>query len=119
MLLPFYKGDNTIFDVSLPYIEVLVGHNHVNISQPFQVIGFSVGGLVMTFEGVCFEGVKILVDGREIATIDVQGYYKLDHVTSTHYTIKAKKDHFEFRSLENFNFCTKHGFNPKDRRNTL
>ena len=27
---------------------------------------------------------------------------KLDHVTSTHYAIKAEKDHFEFSSLENF-----------------
>jgi len=32
MLFPFYKGENTIFDVSLPSIEVLVEHSHVNIS---------------------------------------------------------------------------------------
>ena len=72
-MLPFYKGENKIFDVSLPSIEVLVEHNHVNISQPFQVTGFSIGGLVVNSKGVCFEGVKILVDGRERATRDVQG----------------------------------------------
>ena len=57
---------------------------------------------MVTSEGDSFEGVKILVDGQERATTDVQGYYKLDHVMSTHYTIKAEKDHFEFSSLENF-----------------
>lgn len=101
-LLPFYKGENTIFDVSPPSMEVLVEHSHVNISQPFQVTGFSVGGRVVTSEGVGVEGVKILLDGRERATTDVQGYYKLDQVTSTRYTIKAEKDHFDFSSLENF-----------------
>lgn len=101
-LLPFYKGENTIFDVSPPSMEVLVGHSHVTISQPFQVTGFSVGGRVVTSEGVGVEGVKILVDGRERAATDIQGYYKLDQVTSTQYTIKAEKDHFKFSSLENF-----------------
>ena len=62
-MLPFYKGENTIFYVSLPSIEVLVEHSYVNISQPFQVTSFLVGELVVTFEGVSFEGVKILVDG--------------------------------------------------------
>eukprot|EP01018_Ginkgo_biloba_P008909 Gb_02734 [translate_table: standard] len=101
-LLPFYKGENTIFDVSPPSIEVLVEHNQVTISQPFQVTGFSVGGRVVNTEGIGVEGVKILVDGRERATTDLGGYYKLDQVTSTRYTIKAEKYHFKFSSLENF-----------------
>ncbi|KAH9318973.1 hypothetical protein KI387_020742, partial [Taxus chinensis] len=101
-LLPFYKGENTIFDVSPPSMELLVEHGQVTISQPFQVTGFSVGGRVVNSEDTGVEGVKILVDGRERATTDIQGYYKLDQVTSTRYTIKAEKEHFKFSSLENF-----------------
>ena len=57
---------------------------------------------MVTSEGICFEGVKVLVDGKERATTDVQGHYKLDHAKSTCYTIKVGKDHCEFSSLENF-----------------
>ncbi|GLJ20863.1 hypothetical protein SUGI_0380570 [Cryptomeria japonica] len=101
-LLPFYKGENTIFDVSPPSMELLVEHTQVTISQPFQVTGFSVGGRVVNSQGIGVEGVKILVDGRERARTDIWGYYKLDQVTSTRYTIKAEKEHFKFSSLENF-----------------
>ncbi|MED6190169.1 hypothetical protein PIB30_103084, partial [Stylosanthes scabra] len=48
------------------------------------------------------EGVKIIVDGHERAITDNQGYYKLDQVTSKHYTIQAKKEHYKFRKLENY-----------------
>jgi len=62
-LLPFYKGENTIFDVSPPSIEDLVEYIHVNISQPFRVTSFSVGGRDMNSKGVGVEGFKILVYG--------------------------------------------------------
>lgn len=101
-LLPFYKGENTIFDVSPPSMNVTVVHRHVTVAQRFQVTGFSVGGRVVDGNGVGVDGVKIMVDGHERSVTDSKGYYKLDQVTSKHYTIVAEKDHYKFNSLENF-----------------
>lgn len=36
-LVPFYKGENTVFDVSPPSMLVSVQHDHAVISQRFQV----------------------------------------------------------------------------------
>ena len=36
-LIPYYKGENTVFDVSPPVVSVNVEHQHVTIPQKFQV----------------------------------------------------------------------------------
>ncbi|KAJ9187887.1 hypothetical protein P3X46_003301 [Hevea brasiliensis] len=101
-LLPFYKGENTVFDVSPPVVLVSVEHQHVTVPQKFQVTGFSVGGRVVDGNAMGVEGVKIIVDGRERSTTDKEGYYKLDQVTSNHYTIEARKEHYKFNSLKEY-----------------
>ncbi|XP_058077025.1 uncharacterized protein LOC131225505 [Magnolia sinica] len=101
-LLPYYKGENTVFDVSPPSMNLSVEHRHVTIAQKFQVTGFSVGGRVVDGNGVGVAGVNIIVDGHGRSITDSQGYYKFDQVTSKHYTILAEKDHYKFNSLENF-----------------
>ncbi len=37
-LLPYYKGENTVFDVSPPSLLVSVEHSHMTIPQKFQVM---------------------------------------------------------------------------------
>ncbi|KAK1315520.1 hypothetical protein QJS10_CPA05g00205 [Acorus calamus] len=101
-LLPYYKGENTVFDVSPPSMNVSVEHRHVTISQKFQVTGFSVGGRAVDGYGKGVKGVKIIVDGQLRAMTDNQGIYKLDQVTSRRYTIEAEKDHYRFNRLDNF-----------------
>ncbi|XP_068661556.1 uncharacterized protein [Aristolochia californica] len=101
-LLPYYKGENTVFDVSPPSMNVPVDHHHVTVAQKFQVTGFSVGGRVVDGNGIGVEGVKIIVDGVERSITDAQGYYKLDQVTSKRYTIAAERAHYKFNGLENF-----------------
>ncbi|KAL3685286.1 hypothetical protein R1sor_003308 [Riccia sorocarpa] len=101
-LVPFYKGDTTVFDISPPSVDIHVTHDSVEISKPFQVTGFSVGGRVVDSQGTGVEGVKIVIGDAERATTDSQGYYKLDQVTSTHYTVKARKPHYKFSTLENY-----------------
>ncbi|KAK9281445.1 hypothetical protein L1049_004347 [Liquidambar formosana] len=101
-LIPYYKGENTIFDVSPPFVSVSVGHHHVTIPQKFQVTGFSVGGRIVDGNDMGVDGVKIIVDGNERSVTDKQGYYKLDQVTSNRYTIEAKKEHYKFNSLKEF-----------------
>ncbi|KAF6143365.1 hypothetical protein GIB67_001309 [Kingdonia uniflora] len=79
-LLPYYKGENTIFDVSPSSMPISVEHRHVKVSQKFQVTGFSVGGRVINENGEGVDGVKIILDGHERSITDRQGYYKLDQV---------------------------------------
>ncbi|KAJ1412555.1 Immunoglobulin-like fold [Sesbania bispinosa] len=101
-LVPYYKGENTVFDVSPSSVSVNVKHQHVTVPQKFQVTGFSVGGRVVDGYDLGVEGVKIIVDGHERSITDNQGYYKLDQVTSKHYSIEARKEHYKFKKLENY-----------------
>ncbi|XP_019421858.1 PREDICTED: nodal modulator 1-like isoform X3 [Lupinus angustifolius] len=101
-LVPYYKGENTIFDILPSSVSVNVKHQHVIVPQKFQVTGFSIGGRVVDGNEVGVEGVKITVDGHERSITDNQGYYKLDQVTSKHYTIEARKEHYKFKKLEKY-----------------
>ncbi|KAL6850380.1 hypothetical protein ACP4OV_021007 [Aristida adscensionis] len=101
-LLPYYKGENTVFDVSPSSLPISVEHSHMTIPQKFQVTGFSVGGRVVDGYGAGVEGANVIVDGQLRAVTDSHGYYRLDQVTSKKYTITAKKDHYKFNRLENF-----------------
>lgn len=101
-LIPFYKGENTVFDVSPRVIQVSVEHQHVIVPQKFQVTGFSIGGRVVDGNDMGVEGVKILVDGHERSITDKEGYYKLDQVTSNRYTIEAVKEHYKFNKLKDY-----------------
>ncbi|XP_059659411.1 uncharacterized protein LOC132306162 [Cornus florida] len=101
-LIPYYKGENTVFDVSPTFMPVSVRHDHATVLQKFQVTGFSVGGRVVDGNDAGVDGVKIVVDGHERSTTDKEGYYKLDQVTSDRYTIEAKKEHYKFDKLVDF-----------------
>ncbi|KAJ4775918.1 Nodal modulator 1 [Rhynchospora pubera] len=101
-LLPYYKGDNTVFDVSPPSLVVSVAHHHLTIPQKFEVTGFSVAGRVVDSSGAGIGNAKVILDGKFKTVTDGLGYYKLDQVTSKQYSIAAEKDHYKFSPLENF-----------------
>lgn len=101
-LLPYYKGENTVFDISPSSLPVSIEHSHMTIPQKFEVTGFSVGGRVVDGYGAGVEGANVIVDGQLRAVTDSLGYYRLDQVTSKKYTITAEKGHYKFNSLENF-----------------
>ncbi|KAJ3676057.1 hypothetical protein LUZ60_003469 [Juncus effusus] len=101
-LVPYYKGENTVFDVSPASLAVSVEHNHLIIPQKFQVTGFSIGGRVVDSEGVGIENARVILDGQFKTLTDNLGFYKLDQVTSKPYSIVAEKDHYKFSRLENF-----------------
>ncbi|CAA7030535.1 unnamed protein product [Microthlaspi erraticum] len=101
-LVPQYKGENTVFDVSPSVMPISVEHQHVTVPKKFQVTGFSIGGRVVDGNSMGVEGVKILVDGSLRSVTDNEGYYKLDQVTSNQYTIEAVKEHYKFDKLKKF-----------------
>ena len=36
-LIPYYKGENTVFDVSPSVVSVSVEHQHITVPQKFEV----------------------------------------------------------------------------------
>ncbi|WOL10268.1 nodal modulator 1 [Canna indica] len=101
-LVPYYKGENTIFDVSPSSMVVRIEHHNTKVSQKFQITGFSIGGRVIDDHGAGVDSAKIMVDGQLRAITDGQGYYKLDQVTSRQYSVSVLKDHYKFNKLENY-----------------
>lgn len=101
-LKPYYRGENTVFDVSPPSMSLSVEHNHITILQKFQVTGFSIGGRVVDENDIGVSGVKIVVDGHERSLTDKEGRYKIDQVTAGHYMIEAKKEHYKFDTFKDF-----------------
>ncbi|XP_002975824.2 nodal modulator 1 [Selaginella moellendorffii] len=101
-LVPFYKGENTIFGVSPAALDISVAHQSIFVEEGFQVTGFSVGGRVIDSNGHGIAKVKIYIDSVERAITDANGFYKLDQVTSTRYNITAAKEHYQFTSLKDF-----------------
>ena len=37
ILMPYYRGENTLFDVLPLTVNVTIGHDYVKILEPFQV----------------------------------------------------------------------------------
>ncbi|EPS72179.1 hypothetical protein M569_02578, partial [Genlisea aurea] len=101
-IIPFYKGENTIFDVSPSSMLVSVHHDHIRVPQTFQVTGFSIGGRVVDGNGIGVGGAIIMVDENERSVTDKDGYYKLDQVTSKTYNIEATKKYYKFERLNDF-----------------
>ncbi|XP_021744068.1 nodal modulator 1-like [Chenopodium quinoa] len=101
-LVPYYKGENTVFDISPPTVAISVEHSHVTLQQKFQVTGFSIGGRVVDGNGAGVDGAKVFVDGQERSFTDENGYFTLDQVTSNHYAIEAHKKHYKFEILRDF-----------------
>ncbi|UYV83027.1 hypothetical protein LAZ67_22001818 [Cordylochernes scorpioides] len=97
VLVPFYKGEHTAFEVSPPKYDLMVGSGSVNLPTKFQVQGFSVSGRVLRkSQGPGVGGAQIYLDGREQATTDEQGLYHLENMRAGSYKLEVKKPHLGF-----------------------
>jgi hypothetical protein len=62
-LLPYYKGENTVFDISPSSLSVSVEHSHLTIPQKFQVLPeidshLIVSGIEVSVKEVCLGMMK-------------------------------------------------------------
>lgn len=62
-LLPYYKGENTVFDISPSSLPVSVEHSHLTIPQKFQVLPeidshLIVSGIEVSVKVVCLRMMK-------------------------------------------------------------
>jgi hypothetical protein len=98
-LVPFYQTALTTFDVVPAELVVAVGHEAVVLPTPFQVSGFSATGRVVDRAGQGLAGVTVLLDGKERATSDAQGRYRIERVTAGAYTLTAAATHYSFQTI--------------------
>eukprot|EP00850_Spirogloea_muscicola_P008156 SM000043S15784 [mRNA] locus=s43:149855:159159:+ [translate_table: standard] len=100
-LVPHYQGEETIFDVKPTTLDVIVGHSSTVVAKPFQVTGFSLGGVVLDHAGTGVGGATVYIDSKRRTTTDSRGRYKLDQVSpTTQYTVTVSKSHYNFSSLD-------------------
>ncbi|KAK6937266.1 hypothetical protein RJ641_030774, partial [Dillenia turbinata] len=84
-LIPYNKGENTVFDVSPPLMELSVEHHHLSISQKFQVTGFSVGGPVIDNNGMGVDSARVIVNGGGLSLINME----ITNLTSNSFDISG------------------------------
>lgn len=96
LAVPFYRG----FKISPSEIKFIVDKGTIILSESFQVKGFVVRGSVVNTDQKGIEGVKIIVNGENLAITDSNGEFILEEMTSGKYTIDAQKEHMMFNKLE-------------------
>ena len=116
-LVPLFKFGATFFEISPKRVQVQVLNDDISFSSPFKVVGFTAVGKVLDSKGQPMEGVTILVDNKERAKTNLQGFlftftshfsfnihskkkseYELQMEGGV-YNIKASKEHYKFSEL--------------------
>ncbi|KAH1023307.1 hypothetical protein HUJ04_012539 [Dendroctonus ponderosae] len=91
---PYYKDANIYY---LPErIEFSIGHTSVQLSEKFQVIGFTISGEVANGKNQPISNAKIFLNGQEITKSDKTGGYKLEKLKVGTYRIKAEAENVKF-----------------------
>ncbi|XP_037076289.1 nodal modulator 2-like [Pollicipes pollicipes] len=104
-VVPVYVSPNTRFDVRPAEVEVTVAQGSAAVPTPFQVVGFTVSGRLLTSVSGGTElglaGAAVLLDGRPVAVTDAHGRYVMESVTRGQYqlTVEAEAVQFEPRPV--------------------
>ena len=103
MLIPFYGGNKTKFDVKPNQLAFEVSNEDISIDTVFQIEGFSVWGRVLVGQsGVDNAEVQFLdqSSGRQITTTtQTNGVYTLDNIKTGNYMISVTAKHMSFEPI--------------------
>ncbi|CAG0885277.1 unnamed protein product [Cyprideis torosa] len=85
--------DDSVLGISGLYVE----GNRSSSSNQIKVEGFSVSGRVLTSpNGEGISGARILLDGVEVMTTDINGVFRLETLKTGQYTLKATAEGMKF-----------------------
>lgn len=92
----FVSAGGAAFEVSPAAQRVAVEASSAAVAQPFQLVGFSLGGRVVGVagtpgEGAGVAGASVFVDGTKRATTDKDGRYTLSKLTTGTVQLRASK----------------------------
>lgn len=103
---PFYKSDQTKFQLRPAQLKTLVTHSSVSLEDNFEVTGFQVYGSVIHLgvdgELVGIEHVQIELRGKQgtlRTKTDKFGSYRLEEIVSDSYTVTARLVGYEFEDV--------------------
>ena len=94
------KDTHQKFKIEQSSISVKVDNSVAKVGQSFQIIGFSIVGVVRTQSGKGIEDAVIIIDGVQKATTNDKGSYKLDEMEPGKYIIEVSKDRLIFDPLD-------------------
>ncbi|KAF6032904.1 hypothetical protein EB796_008789 [Bugula neritina] len=101
IIVPFHRGEKTIFDVTPSQLTVEIQHANQNIKQPFAVSGFGVHGEVRySTKGKGINGAVVSVNGKEVAKTNSHGSYAIDAMKSGTYTLNVKAPSVYFEDVK-------------------
>ena len=103
---PFYKSDQTKFQLRPAQLKTLVTHSSVTLEDHFEVTGFQVYGSVIHLGGdgelIGIKHVLIELRGKQgtfRTKTDKFGSYRFDEIVSDSYRVGAKLDGYEFEDV--------------------
>ena len=103
---PFYKSDQTKFQLRPTQLKTLVTHSSVSLEDNFEVTGFQVYGSVIHLgiddELIGIEHVQIDLRGKQ-GTLNTRtdkfGSYQFDEIVSDSYTVSASLAGYDFEDV--------------------
>ncbi|XP_058459551.1 BOS complex subunit NOMO3 [Malaya genurostris] len=97
-VVPHFTSKDIQFHIRPEAMEFTVGRDSVDLSESFEVTGFSVSGKVLlASSGPGVASAKVKLNGREIATTGSDGKYLLDNIQAGTYTIQVSADDLQFK----------------------
>ncbi|XP_067940319.1 BOS complex subunit NOMO3-like isoform X2 [Watersipora subatra] len=100
-IVPFHKGERTVFDVMPKQYSFSVSDSEVAVEPEFTISGFGVSGQVRySGEGRGVSDAIVSFDGKRVATTDSQGLYAVDGMRAGTYTISVQAPHLYFDDIQ-------------------
>lgn len=97
LIQPYVLSKNIQLDIQPQYIEFEVVNDAVELTQSFEITGFSVFGRVLvSANGFGISNAKILLNGEHVATAHTDGAYTLKNIKADAYTITAEAENVQF-----------------------
>ncbi|XP_058830145.1 BOS complex subunit NOMO1 [Topomyia yanbarensis] len=97
-VVPHFTSKDIQFHIRPEAMEFEIGRDSVDLSESFEVTGFSVSGNVLLgSEGPGVANAKVKLNGREIATTGSDGKYMLANIQAGTYTIQVTADDLQFK----------------------
>eukprot|EP01132_Coremiostelium_polycephalum_P008344 gene8344-10249_t len=104
LVVPEFQDEHTKYDIAPSEYDLKVlTAGGMQISNRFEIMGFSVSGKVVDHSNQGIPDVTILVNGKVRATTNANGTYTLlEQVSASTINIEAKKEHMTFGPINNY-----------------
>lgn len=101
LIQPYVLSKNIQLHIQPQYIEFEVVNDAIELTQSFEITGFSVFGRVLvSSNGFGISNARILLNGEHVATAHTDGAYTLKNIKADTYTITAEAENVQFNEKQ-------------------